>query len=80
MNRAAIAFCVERNKRGALSKAWADTFIVSQIHDELVVECPEEIGQEVAQILKFVMENTTKLPGVLLETNPKIGKSLTELK
>jgi len=80
MNRAAIAFCLSRDDRAKASKAWGDTFIVSQIHDELVVECPEEIGQEVAQVLKFVMENTTKLPGVLLETNPKIGKSLTELK
>lgn len=80
MNRSAIAF-----KNTCLAKAkndptWDSVKIVMQIHDELVIECPENIAQEVAEELKNSMENTVELPGVKLEAIPKIAKTLSDLK
>lgn len=57
-----------------------DAHIVLQIHDELVVECNDEDAVQVADILKVAMENAVILPGVDLVAEPKIGKTLSELK
>lgn len=80
MNRASIAFydiCKDLSKSDSL---WAEVFIVSQIHDELVIEAPESISDDVAKILKFCMEETNELPGVKLIAEPKIGNNIAELK
>ena len=57
-----------------------DCKIVMQVHDEIVVECDEAIGEDVATILRHCMENRSRLEGVALEAIPKIGKNLGELK
>ena len=51
-----------------------------QVHDELIIEGPEELGEEIAKELKCAMENTSELPGVTLLAEPKIGKTLADLK
>ncbi len=75
MNRAAIAFWSKAKELG-----WADVKIVMQVHDELIVEGPEHLGEEMVKWLKWAMEETTELPGVALIAEPKIGYNLAELK
>ncbi len=73
VNRAAIAF-----KRLA-SEAGLQGRIVIQVHDSLVVECPESQALDISTLLQFCMEETVSLPGVRLEAIPKIGKNLSEV-
>ncbi len=80
MNRAAIAFY---DRTMALSKSdprWLEVPIVMQVHDELIVEGPAWMAQMIADLLKDCMENTSKLPGVALVTEPKIGLDLASVK
>jgi DNA polymerase I-like protein with 3'-5' exonuclease and polymerase domains len=75
MNRAAIAVWNECQRRG-----WTEVKIVLQVHDELILEGPEALGEEMAAVLKYCMENTTELPGVKLIAEPKIAYNLADLK
>lgn len=75
MNRAAIATWKECRRRG-----WKDVKIVLQVHDELILEGPIALANEMAKVLKHSMENTTELPGVKLIAEPKIGNNLAQLK
>lgn len=80
MNRAAIA-CY--NKCRELEKndiSWAEVKIVMQVHDELELEGPEQLAYEMSQVLRIAMETSVKLPFVELVAEPKIGKTLAELK
>jgi DNA polymerase I-like protein with 3'-5' exonuclease and polymerase domains len=74
VNRSAIAFCKKILALGINAK------IVLQVHDEINVECDEKDAELVAQILKECMETTVTLPGVALQAEPKIARSLAELK
>jgi DNA polymerase-1 len=50
-----------------------------QIHDSILVECPEKESKAVGEILKTTMENTyTKLP-VKFKADISIGKNWGEL-
>jgi DNA polymerase-1 len=49
-----------------------------QIHDSVIVECPEEDGEAVAALLKETMENTYKLP-VKQTVDTAIGHNWGEL-
>lgn len=49
-----------------------------QIHDSILVECPETEGERVAELLKDTMENIYKLP-VKLTVDTSIGKNWGEL-
>lgn len=49
-----------------------------QIHDSIMVECPESKAKEVATLLKTTMENIHKLP-VKLTVDTSIGKTWGEL-
>lgn len=80
MNRAAIAFYDMCKVISEEDIKWDNVKIVCQVHDELIIECPEELGKKVADILKIAMEETVVLPGVDLIAEPKIGKNLAELK
>ena len=51
--------------------------IVLQVHDELIVECPENEALEVSAILKESMENVAKL-SVPLTAEVNIGSSWSE--
>jgi DNA polymerase-1 len=80
MNRAAIAFCSMVTTIAESDPRWNEVKLALQIHDELVIEAPEALGEDVAIILKEAMENTVTLPGVALLAEPKIAKSLDALK
>jgi DNA polymerase I len=76
MNRAAIA-CWKMIKILAEEDAkWAEVKIVLQVHDQLILEGPEELGEAMVIVLKDSMENTTILPGVKLVADPTISKDL----
>lgn len=80
MNRAAIAFhqmCKDLAKDNSL---WLDVKIVMQVHDELIVEGPESLGEDIVVVLKEAMEHTVELPGVELLAEPKIANNIADLK
>ena len=53
--------------------------LLLQVHDELIVECPEGIAQEVAALVSREMENVASL-SVPLTAEAKFGKSWYEAK
>lgn len=57
----------------------ADAPLVLQIHDSLVVECPEEKVEEVSAILKKEMEGIAPELKVRLEVEVKVGDNLGEV-
>ncbi len=63
----------------ALCKQYPEARLILQVHDELIVECPEEIAQEVAQLVSREMEQVASL-AVPLNAEAKIGKSWFEAK
>ena len=80
MNRAAIAVWKSFKQLSIEDPAWSEAKIILQVHDELILEVPEELAQYASDILKYCMENTTQLPGVDLIADPKIAKNLKDLK
>lgn len=80
MNRAAIAFCDMCKELAKEDTRWKEVKIVMQVHDELIAECPDDLAEDVVIVMKDAMENTVILPGVLLHTEPKVSKILSELK
>ena len=64
MNRSAIAIHKAFKEKGL------DAYIMLQIHDEFVVNCKEEIAEEVATLVKHHMENTVQIAtGLIAEPN-----------
>ena len=65
-------------------KAWmpASAFIVSNIHDEIIVECDEADSASVRGILEDVMAHAMKeiYPEVACEVEAKIGSTWDEAK
>lgn len=49
-----------------------------QIHDSILVECPEEVAERIGELLKDTMENIYKLP-VRLDVDITIGDNWGEL-
>lgn len=80
MNRAAISFCNMRNELKLANVAWGEVNIVLQVHDELVLEGPKELEEEMKQVLQHCMEFTVALPGVALLAEPKSAYNLGDLK
>lgn len=75
MNRAAIAVWKTSRER------WGrEVRVISQIHDELILEAPEALRDEVLNLLKECMEETTELPGVALVAEPKAAYNMADLK
>lgn len=80
MNRAAIAiinYCKELEKEDS---EWSKVSLVLQVHDEIILEGPEHLADEMVLVLKHSMEKTTLLPGVDLVAEPKIAYNLGDLK
>lgn len=75
MNRAAIAIHKTFEEVG-----FTDCKIVLQVHDEIIIECPEEQAADVAEIVKVCMETTVSIQGVDLIAEPKIANNLGDLK
>ena len=63
----------------ALSEKYPEAKLILQVHDELIVECPENIGAAVAQLVSQEMEQVAKL-SVPLIAKAKIGKSWFDAK
>lgn len=74
VNRAAVAL------HNAFRAENLQAKIVLQVHDDIVVECSENQASRVSELMKLHMENTVTLPGVKLLAEPKIGKTLADLK
>ena len=51
--------------------------LLLQVHDELIVECPEEEAERVRELLRYEMENTARL-AVPLTVDAHIGHSWAE--
>ena len=64
---------------GALRKEYPQAKLLLQVHDELIVECPEEIAEQVAELISREMEHVAQLQ-VPLTAEAKIGKSWFEAK
>jgi DNA polymerase I-like protein with 3'-5' exonuclease and polymerase domains len=79
VNRAAIEFKRRVKDIAELDPKWIEVKIVLQVHDSLIIECPDELAEDGAILLKDCMENTSKLNGVALTTTPKIGKNLADV-
>ena len=63
----------------ALREKFPAAKLVLQVHDELIVECPEEIAPDVAALVSAEMEQVAQLR-VPLTAEAKIGKSWFEAK
>lgn len=63
----------------ALNKSYPEAQLLLQVHDELIVECPEEIAQEVAALVSREMQGIAALK-VPLTAEAKYGKSWYDAK
>jgi len=63
----------------ALSRQYPDAKLLLQVHDELIVECPEEIADDVAKLVSEQMQQVAQLKVPLL-AEAKCGKSWYEAK
>jgi DNA polymerase-1 len=63
----------------ALRQNFPEAKLLLQVHDELIVECPEGIAAEVAALVSREMETVAAL-NVPLTAEAKIGKSWFEAK
>jgi len=71
-NRAMIAFYNNAIKLDI------DCKIISQVHDEIVIECKEQDAETAQILLQDAMENTVVLPGMPLQAIPIISKTLAK--
>ena len=63
----------------ALAEKFPKATLLLQVHDELIVECPEEIATQVAELISCEMEQVAQLQVPLL-AEAKWGKSWYEAK
>ena len=61
----------------ALREAGLAARLVLQVHDELIVECPEDEAEQVRELLKREMEGVAQL-SVPLTADAKAGKTWAE--
>ena len=63
----------------ALRENYPQAKLLLQVHDELIVECPEQIAEQVAQLVSREMQQVAKLDVPLL-ADAKYGKSWYDAK
>ena len=63
----------------ALEEAFPESKLLLQVHDELIVECPEEQAEQVAQLVSQQMQSAAAL-SVPLTAEANIGKSWYDAK
>ena len=63
----------------ALEKNYPDAKLLLQVHDELIVECPEELASQVAELISKEMEQVAALH-VPLVAEAKWGSSWYDAK
>jgi len=61
-----------------LKKQYTDCNMLLQIHDSILIECPHEVADDIAAMLKDTMGNIYKLP-VRLDVDATIGQNWGEL-
>ncbi len=67
VNRAAVQI----NRK--LKELGIDGRVQAQVHDQLIINVPEDQAEFVAPIIEKIMESTTKLEGVTLKAPPEIS-------
>jgi DNA polymerase I len=67
VNRAAVQI----NRK--LKELGVDGRVQAQVHDQLIINVPEDKAYELAPIIQEIMESTTKLEGVTLKAPPEIS-------
>lgn len=55
-----------------------DGRVQAQIHDQLIINVPEEKAEYLAPKIQHIMENNLKLPGVTLKAPPEIANNFEE--
>jgi DNA polymerase-1 len=63
----------------ALNDNFPEAKLLLQVHDELIVECPEKMAPQVAQLISREMEGIVAL-SVPLTAEAKYGKSWYDAK
>ena len=63
----------------ALNEHFPEAKLLLQVHDELIVECPEAIAPQVAELVSSQMQTVAQLK-VPLQAEAKIGKSWYDAK
>ena len=63
----------------ALNTHYPEAKLLLQVHDELIVECPEAIASQVAELISRQMQTVAQLK-VPLTAEAKYGKSWYEAK
>jgi DNA polymerase-1 len=63
----------------ALNEHFPEAKLLLQVHDELIVECPEAIAPQVAELVSSQMQTVAQL-AVPLQAEAKIGKSWYDAK
>ena len=63
----------------ALQERFPEAKLLLQVHDELIVECPEELAEQVAELVSREMQNVASLK-VPLTAEAKFGKSWYDAK
>jgi DNA polymerase I-like protein with 3'-5' exonuclease and polymerase domains len=72
VNRAAVAINRE------LKRLNIDGRVQAQVHDQLIINVPEDRAQECAEIVQRLMETTTVLEGVTLKAPPALSKNFRD--
>ena len=72
VNRAAI------NINRKLKEMRIDGWVTAQIHDQLVINVPEESAEECRQMVQYEMENVMELDGVTLKAPAEIATNFSE--
>ena len=62
-----------------MNEHFPEAKLLLQVHDELIVECPEEMAAEVAALVSREMQNVASL-NVPLTAEAKFGKSWYDAK
>lgn len=57
-----------------LHRSFPDSHLILQVHDELIVECPEEDAEAVCRVLEEEMENAVSL-AVKMKVEAHSGKT-----
>jgi len=71
----------EKNRRAETDPRWREVFFVNQVHDELMLEVPDEIKEDVAELVQYEMEHADRGGlRVKLKSSLEIGKSWDDVK
>ena len=67
VNRAAVQI----NRK--LKELGVDARVQAQVHDQLIINVPEDKAEELSPIIQEIMETNLQLPGITLKAPPEIS-------